>query len=423
MKKTLSTLFLATGLVCGVFAQKFDGLAPTPPMGWNSWNTFETNINEQLVKDIADAFVDLGLKDAGYEYIVLDDGWMMRERDEDGNLVADPEKFPSGMKALADYIHERGLKFGLYNCAGATTCAGYPGSRGHEYQDARTYASWDVDYLKYDWCDTAGLNSQGAYTTMRDALHKAGREVVFSICEWGDTQSWEWGKDVGHLWRISGDIYNCWDCAYDHGGWFSWGVWKIVNMREGIRKFNGPDGWNDFDMMEVGNLATEAENRSHFAMWCILATPLIMGNDLRIATEETVEILTNAGAIAVNQDALGIQGYRHSNDGDFEIWAKPLAGGDWAMAFVNMADGERELAFDWKTEAIADALTGLSLQTEAGSYAVKDLFGKKDLGTTDGALKATVGSHDTLMVRLVASPEAKEAAAAEAAAVEASEES
>ncbi|WP_416444328.1 glycoside hydrolase family 27 protein [Leeuwenhoekiella sp. A16] len=398
MKKILLGIILFTSL--NTFAQKFDGLAETPPMGWNSWNTFGTDINEQLVKDVADKFVELGLKDAGYNYLVLDDGWMSHERDENGNLVADPEKFPSGMKALAAYVHAKGLKFGLYNCAGATTCAGYPGSRGHEYQDARTYASWDIDYLKYDWCNTENINAQGAYTTMRDALYKAGRPMVFSICEWGDNQPWNWGEDVGHLWRVSGDIINCWDCEVGHGSWSSWGVWKIIKMRKGIRKAAGPGHWNDFDMMEVGNGMTDAEDRTHFAMWSMLASPLIMGNDLRTASKETIKTLTNKEVIAVNQDKLGIQGLRFSNEGAFEMWVKPLANDAWAMVFVNMTQEAQNLDFVWGRHEITDDVNGRRLEAKNNMYKIRDLSNHKELGDTSKNLKTTIGSHDVLMIKL-----------------------
>ena len=381
-------------------AQKFKGLAETPPLGWNSWNTFATDINEDLVKGIADKFVELGLKDAGYEYIVLDDGWMARERDENGNLIADPVKFPSGMKALAEYIHSKGLKFGLYNCAGSKTCAGYPGSRGYEYQDARSYASWDVDYLKYDWCNTSKLNAEGAYMTMRDALKAAKRPVVFSICEWGDNKPWEWAKDVGHVWRVTGDIINCWDCEVGHGSWSSWGVWKIINMRKDIRKAAGPGHFNDFDMMEVGNGMTDAEDRSHFAMWSMLASPLIMGNDLRTATEETIKTLANKEVIAVNQDKLGIQGFRFSNENNMEIWLKPLENDAWAMTFVNMSDEPTEINFDWKKHEIGDDVNGRRMEANHNKFSIRDLFNHKNLGDTNSNLKANIESHDVLMIKL-----------------------
>lgn len=398
MKQNLILLFLLITTLS--YSQKFDGLAQTPPMGWNSWNTFATDINEDLVKNIADKFIEFGLKDAGYEYIVLDDGWMAKERDANGNLVADPIKFPNGMKALAEYVHSKGLKFGLYNCAGSKTCAGYPGSRGFEYQDARSYSSWNVDYLKYDWCNTEKLNAEGAYITMRDALKKAGRPMVFSICEWGDNEPWKWAKDVGHLWRVSGDIINCWDCEIGHGSWSSWGVWKIINMRKDIRKAAGPGHWNDFDMMEVGNGMTDAEDRSHFAMWSMLASPLIMGNDLRTASPETIKTLTNKEVISINQDKLGIQGFRFSNDNNIEIWLKPLDNNNWAMTFVNMSDKEVQLDFDFKKHDIGDDVNGLTMDLRNNNYVIRDLYNHKNLGNATANLVSTIKKHDVLMIKL-----------------------
>ena len=398
MKKALFLLLILASI--NIQSQKFEGLAKTPPLGWNSWNTFAADINEQLVKDIADKFVELGLKDAGYEYIVLDDGWMAKERDADGNLIADPIKFPNGMKALADYIHSKGLKFGLYNCAGSKTCAGYPGSRGYEYQDARSYASWNVDFLKYDWCNTGKINAESAYITMRDALKAAERPIVFSICEWGDNQPWKWGKDVGHLWRVTGDIINCWDCEVGHGSWSSWGIWKIINMRKDIRKAAGPGHWNDFDMMEVGNGMTDAEDRTHFAMWSMLASPLIMGNDLRTASKETIKTLTNKEVISVNQDKLGIQGFRFTNENNTEIWLKPLENDNWAMTFVNMSDTPMEINFDWNKHDIGDDVNGKRMDLKNNTFKIRDLFNHKNLGDTSKNLIQKLNSHDVLMIQL-----------------------
>jgi alpha-galactosidase len=400
MRKFISILALTFLLCSNGWSQKFENMAQTPPMGWNSWNTFTTNVNEQLIKDMTDAFIKLGLKDAGYEYIVMDDGWMAMERDKNGNLVPDPAKFPNGLKALADYIHSKGLKIGIYNCAGNKTCGGYPGSRGYEYQDARSYASWDIDYLKYDWCNTGKINAEEAYKTMRDALKMAGRPVVFSICEWGDNQPWNWGKDVGHLWRVSGDIINCWDCEIGHGSWSSWGVWKIINMRKDIRRYAGPGHWNDYDMMEVGNGMTDAEDRSHFAMWCMLASPLIMGNDLRNSSPETIKTLTNKEVTAVNQDKLGIQGLRYTNNDNIEIWVKPLSNNEWAISFVNMKDVPCELNFKWEDQEIGDDINQRNLDTKKETYKIRDLFNHADLGTTKNPLKVKIGVHDVLMVKL-----------------------
>ncbi|MCW3805354.1 glycoside hydrolase family 27 protein [Plebeiibacterium marinum] len=393
----LSLMVFAISLVNG---QKSENLALTPPMGWNSWNTFGCDINEELIKGIADAMVERGLRDAGYEYLVLDDGWMAMERDENGRLYGDTIKFPNGMKALGDYIHSKGLKFGIYNCAGFKTCAGYPGSRGYEYIDAQTYADWGVDFLKYDWCNTEKLNAEGAYLTMRDALYATGRPIVFSICEWGDSNPWKWGKEIGHLWRVSGDIINCWNCEVGHGSWSSWGIWKIINMRTDIRKYAGPGHWNDLDMMEVGNDLTDAENRSHFAMWSILASPLIMGNDIRSATPKTIETLSNEGVVAVNQDSLGIQGFRFSDEYGIETWIKPLINGDWAIVFVNMNDKEVKLYFDWLKHDIGDDVSQKFAKLKYNTYQIQDLFNNKDLGDTSTPLNARIGQHDVLMIRL-----------------------
>ncbi len=400
IKTMKSLLTLVFAIFCTLLsAQKFEGLAMTPPMGWNSWNTFQTDIDEQLIKDIADAFVEKGLQKAGYRYIVIDDGWMARERDSLGYLVPDPVKFPNGLKTVVDYVHSRGLKFGIYNCAGWKTCAGYPGSRGYEFQDARTYASWGVDYLKYDWCNTDRLHAGGAYLTMRNALYTAGRPIVFSICEWGDNQPWEWGKEIGHLWRTTGDISPCWDCEDDHGSWSSWGVMRIVEMREGIRQYAGPGHWNDPDMMEVGNGMTENEDRAHFSLWCMLAAPLIMGNDLRNASVQTLQTLSNEEAIAIDQDPLGIQGFRYSADDSLEVWLKPLRGDDSAVCFLNRNDTPYSLSFDWKDHSIFDELTGRVLNKET-TYQIRDVWKKANTGTTGKKLKAEIMPHDVLMVRL-----------------------
>lgn len=400
MKRYLTFTLMILGCL-HAFSQKTEGLALTPPMGWNSWNTFACDIDEDLIKGIADAMVETGLRDAGYVYLVLDDGWMAMQRDKDGKLYGDPKKFPGGMETLGEYIHSKGLKFGIYNCAGNKTCGGYPGSRGYEFIDAQTYADWGVDYLKYDWCNTENLNAKGAYQTMRDALYATGRPIVFSICEWGDNKPWEWGKEMGNLWRVSGDIVNCWDCEYGHGTWSSWGIWKIINMRKEIRKYAGPGHWNDLDMMEVGNGFSDAENRSHFAMWSILTSPLILGNDIRKIDEETLKTLTNKEVIAVNQDSLGIQGFRFLNEHNIETWIKPLQNGDWAITFVNMNQEPFNLDFDWQKHELGDDLNQKFAKLNENTFKIRDLFNHKDLGDTSKSLKAVIGVHDVLMLRLV----------------------
>lgn len=401
MKKIIKLIVFISFPLC--FAQKFENVALTPPMGWNSWNTFEVNINEDLVKKTADIIVSSGLKDAGYEYIVLDDGWMVKDhRDKNGDLVPDPVKFPHGMKALIDYVHSKGLKFGLYNCAGTQTCAGYPGTRGYEYQDARFYANLGIDFLKYDWCNTNGINATEAYTTMSKALKAAGKPIVFSICEWGDNRPWDWATPVGNLWRISGDIYPCFDCEYKHeeGNWSSWGVLRILEMRKDIRKFSGPDHWNDFDMMEVGNGMTNTEDKSHFTLWSMMASPLFAGNDLRIMKSETLNILTNKEIIAINQDALGIQGFKYQSENGVDVWVKPLFDENWAVVFLNRSDKTQKINFDWKKHIIEDNDFKFILNLTSQKYNVRDLWEHINLGNTNKIFQKELAPHDVIAIKL-----------------------
>ena len=379
---------------------KYEKVAMTPPMGWNSWNTFETNIDEKLVKETADIMVTSGMAAAGYNYIVLDDGWMAKERDTEGNLVPDPIKFPNGMKALIEYVHSKGLKFGLYNCAGTNTCAGYPGTRGHEYQDARFYANLNIDYLKYDWCNTQGITAKEAYTTMSHALKTAGRPIVFSLCEWGDNQPWNWAAPVGNLWRISGDIYPCYDCEFNHGTWSSWGFFKIAEMRKDIRQFSGPDHFNDFDMMEVGDGMTYVEDKSHFALWCMLASPLIAGNDFTKMTQQTLAILTNKELIAINQDQLGIQGFKFSDENNMSIWAKPLKNGNWAISFFNKGNQKQTINFDWKSQVVIDEINKLNASFNKTEYKIRDAFNHNEVKTTKAIFKSDIDFHDVITLVL-----------------------
>ncbi|MFC2137911.1 glycoside hydrolase family 27 protein [Bacteroidota bacterium] len=375
--------------ICSVNAQKFENLALTPPMGWNSWNTFACDIHEDMLKEMVDIIVNRGMKDAGYEYVVVDDCWEALSRDNNGNLIPDPEKFPSGMKTLGDYIHSKGLKFGIHNCAGNTTCNGYPGGRGYEYQDAKTYASWGVDYLKYDWCDHGSANSKETYKTMSDALFAAGRPIVFSLCEWGDTKPWLWAKDIGHLWRTTGDITDCFDCQETYSlGWET-----ILRMQEGLEKYAGPDHWNDPDMLEVGNEGlTYEESKAHFSMWCMLASPLMAGNDLRTMTPEILDILTNKEVIAINQDPLGKQGYRYMNHPGKQIYIKELEDGDFAVCFFNNSDREVPLKINW--EHFNFILNGNDFQ-------VRNLWKKEDLGNTkNNHFNDVILVHGVILLRL-----------------------
>ena len=400
MKKSTSLVFALTfglGLAGGAFAQKFEGLALTPPMGWNSWNTFASNINETLIKETADAMVANGMRDAGYIYIVVDDCWESMQRDAAGNNVPDPKKFPSGMKALGDYLHSKGFKFGIHSCAGTKTCAGYPGGRGHEYQDALTYASWGVDFLKYDWCEHGTADARETYKTMRDAIHTAGRPMVFSLCEWGQNKPWEWAGDVGHMWRTTGDIYDSYD---GRKGW-EMGWKRILDLQytlvdgngpEQIGRYAGPGHWNDPDMLEVGNEGlTLAESRAHFSLWCMIAAPLIAGNDVRNMKPEVREILLNKDVIAIDQDALGKQGYRALADPgkNIEIWVKELSKGEWAVCALNTHSAAADITVEWDR-----------LWTIQGKFNVHDVWAKKSAGDTTKPFKAHVDSHDVLLFRL-----------------------
>ena len=401
-KNILFLLLFLTSL--NVFAQKFEGLALTPQMGWNSWNKFGTDINEQMVKEMADALVSTGLRDAGYNHILLDDGWMEMERDAQGNLVPHRKKVPNGTKVVADYVHSKGLKFGLYNCAGSKTCAGYPGSRGHEYQDALKYAEWGVDYLKYDWCSTGKLNAEEAYITMRDAIYTAGRPILLSICEWGTDAPWKWAQSVGHSWRTTGDIYNCFSCKHDHGGYFSWGALNILDMRDQdeLRKAAGPDHWNDMDMLEVGNGGlTPDEERTHFALWTILNSPLLLGNDLRNMSPQTLDILTNKEIIAINQDSLGIQGFKYKKEGTIEVWVKPMANNEWAICFFNRSQQPSDFTFNWERETIKDNVFDKEITFNRDNiYKIRDLYQHKVIGNTKKALKQKLEPNQSLVVKI-----------------------
>ena len=391
MKRIFFTLALC---IMGVtlHAQSFDDLAKTPPMGWSSWNCFGTNINEDQIKEIADLMVSTGMRDAGYVYLNLDDGWQV-SRDEDGKIVPDEKAFPNGIKALADYIHSKGLKFGLYSCAGSQTCACRPGSRGYQFQDAITYARWGVDYLKYDWCFDEGQSPKAAYKTMSDALKSCGRPIVFSICEWGNSRPWEWAQGVGHLWRTTGDICNSFD-GINH--WGATGVCGIIDKNAGLAQYAGPGHWNDPDMLQVGNgVLTMDENRAQFSMWSMMAAPLIAGNDLRKMDKETLAILTNKEVIAVDQDTLGRQGIRYMKVGDHETWIKELSGGEGAVCFFNRDEEPWEFELNWAK----DIYYGQILPWQQ-PYKVRDLWLHKDLGSTKDKMKIKVPAHGVVLFLL-----------------------
>ncbi len=361
-------------------------LAAVPPMGFNTWNRFGCNVDEALIRETADAMVETGMRDAGYKYLVIDDCWQV-ERAADGRIVADPERFPGGMKALADYVHDQGLLFGLYTDIGPKTCAGRPGSAGFFDIDAASYAEWGVDYVKVDWCHCDDLDAAAEYARFRDALRRAGRPIVLSICEWGRNDPWRWAKGVGQLWRTTADIADSWESV----------VWIIgANSRHAAAA--GPGGWNDPDMLEVGNGGMSFEEyKTHFSLWAIMAAPLMAGNDLRAMTEETRAILLNKEVIDVDQDPLGVQGEVVIERGyGGQVWMKPLADGSKAVAFVNTSAKELAQYVRW-------AQIGLP----PGPARVRDLWAHADLGVHSDTGKhynerfeVKVPAHGVVMVRI-----------------------
>jgi alpha-galactosidase len=361
-----------------------NGLAKTPPMGWNSWNKFGCNVSEDLIRSMADALVASGMRDAGYQYVVIDDCWQV-SRDKDGNIVPDPQRFPHGMKALGDYIHSKGLKFGIYSDAGTLTCQKRPGSRGYEFQDARQYAAWGVDYLKYDWCNHGTQDSAASYSIMRDALLASGRPIVFSICEWGSTKPWLWAGDIGNLWRTTGDISDHFEGKYD----YAWGMTNIVDQQVGIDGYAGPGHWNDPDMLEVGNGGmTNTEYQAHFSLWAVLAAPLMAGNDVRSMTPEIHDILTNKEVIAIDQDPLGQLGRRVRKDGDVEVWSRPLQDGSRAVVLFNRGKETGTIQVNWVD-------LGYPSHVHA---AVHDLWQHKDVGNFGEKFSASVAPHGVVMI-------------------------
>jgi alpha-galactosidase len=368
---------------CGICAAQKSGgrlpvlLAPTPPMGWNSWNKFGCNVSEKLIREIADAMVSSGMKTAGYQYVNIDDCWQVR-READGTIVADPERFPNGIKNLADYVHSKGLKLGIYTDAGRMTCEKRPGSFEHEFQDAKTYASWDVDYVKIDWCFAEGLDPEVQYAKFRDALAQSGRAIVFSICNWGVKAPWRWGPVTGNLWRTTDDISD----NYDR-------MSLIGFSQNGLEKFAAPGHWNDPDMLEVGNGGmSRDEYRTHMALWAILAAPLLAGNDLRTMTAETKELLTNPEVIAVDQDSGGVQGQRVWEEGSLEIWVKRLADGGAAVGLFNRTEAAFKMQLDSR-------LIGVRPMAQ-----LRDLLDHKDLGVINDSYTAEVPKHGVVMLRV-----------------------
>ncbi|MGW0963444.1 NPCBM/NEW2 domain-containing protein [Streptomyces gelaticus] len=368
-----------------VAPQSGNGLALTPPMGFNNWNSTHcrAEFDESMVKGIADIFVEKGLKEAGYEYVNLDDCWAKPQRNAEGKLEADPQRFPNGIKEVADYVHSKGLKIGIYTSAGTKTCdsAGLPGALGHEYSDAQQFADWGIDYLKYDNCNNLGVDAKQRYTTMRDALAATGRPIVYSICEWGENKPWEWAGELGNLWRTTGDINDSWGSML-----------SIMKQNLPLAAAAGPGHWNDPDMLEVGNGGmTDTEYRTHFSMWSVMAAPLLIGSDLRKASAKTFEILSNHEVIAVDQDPLGKQGTVLSSAGGRWVVAKEMQDGSRAVALFNETGSAQRIA----TTAAAVGLP------KADGYTMRDLWEHRSYNTA-GTLAATVPAHGTVLLRVAA---------------------
>lgn len=372
-----------------------------PPLGWNSWNTFTWDINEKLIYETADSLVEQGYRDAGYEYLVIDDCWSLKERDEKGNLVADPAKFPHGMKAVADYVHERGLKFGMYSCAGTHTCAGYPGSFEHEFQDAKQFAQWGVDYLKYDYCfKPRQISGELLYKRMNLALRNCGRDILFSACNWGEDDVYQWIRESGaHMYRSTQDIQDSWDS-----------IQKIALSQIEKEPFTGSFCHNDMDMLVVGmhggsnddfigkiGGCTDTQYKTHFALWAMMGSPLMIGTDIRSASEETKKILQNPDILAINQDPEARGAYRIKvepqwfHEDEAFVLVKALSNGDLAIGLFNLSDSSRELTIQFWDMGLPYA-SGMALS-------LYDCHEHKELGAYKERFAATVPACDCIVVR------------------------
>jgi alpha-galactosidase len=386
-RRALAGVVAATAALLPM-ALRAQTVALTPPMGWNSWNHFAEKIDDATVRKQADAMVSSGMRDAGYVYVNIDDTWEAG-RNAKGEIQSN-QKFPD-MKALADYVHSKGLKLGIYSSPGPKTCAGYEGSYGHEEQDAATYAQWGIDYLKYDLCSFDEIMKKAgspegahklmldAYTKMHNAILKTGRPMVFSLCQYGADHVWEWGASVGgNLWRTTDDISDRYDRM------------SVIGFQQaGLAKFAGPGHWNDPDMLEVGNGKMKPdEYRTHMALWALLAAPLLAGNDLTTMSPETIAILTNHEVISINQDKLGKQGDRVWAEGSQEIWVRELEGGAKAVGIFNRFDWPQAIQVDWVKLGMKNAMKA------------RDIWAGKDLGTLPGKYAVQIPGHGVLLLKL-----------------------
>lgn len=377
-------------------------LAATPPMGWNSWNMFGPRVSADAVCQMADTVISTGLKDCGYEYVVIDDCWSVKDhRDASGSLIPDPERFSGGIKPVADYVHSRGLKFGIYSDAAEMTCAGYPGSFGFEEQDAAMWADWGVDFLKYDYCyappDQATAIER--YTRMGNALKKCGREILFSVCEWGGRSPHLWARQAGgQMWRATGDVIDSWVNVLS-GKWWGLGLDASIDLAANLHEYAGPGGWNDMDMLIVGlggkghvpgTGCTPLEYQTQVSMWSMWCSPLMIGCDLRSMTSETAALLMNREVIAINQDELGRQAARVSKKGPLEIWRKPLANGDVALALLNRGSSGAEISFKAGEVGLLDGARGV----------IRDLWQQADVADFKPSYACEVQPHQTVLLRV-----------------------
>eukprot|EP01095_Lingulamoeba_sp_RSL-Kostka_P003174 TRINITY_DN1407_c0_g1_i1.p1 TRINITY_DN1407_c0_g1~~TRINITY_DN1407_c0_g1_i1.p1 ORF type:complete len:384 (+),score=127.99 TRINITY_DN1407_c0_g1_i1:37-1188(+) len=361
-----------------------NGLALQPPMGWSTWNYYACNINETVIIQTAKSMISSGMKDAGYEYINIDDCWQVG-RYPNGTIIADPVAFPNGIAYLANEIHNLGLKLGIYTCAGNYTCQGRPGSRGYECIDAQTYADWKIDFVKEDWCHTKGMNPENAYQTMSKCLNETNRPMVFSICDWGRGEPWKWGNETGNQWRTTNDIKDTWYLML-----------KNFDLSKRLSKYAGPGGWNDLDMLEVGNGGmSNIEYRTHFSLWAMLSSPLIAGNNLNDMDNDTLNILTAPDVIAVNQDPLGIPAhdlYWDVIEGR-EALARPLSEPNtYAVILFNRHRYRQKLVVYW------DYINpDYNMGTTGKVY---DLWERTSLGNFTGEFTATLEGHDVSLIKV-----------------------
>ena len=409
MKLKTTLLIFSLVLTHTLLSQNQSQLAPTPPMGFMTWNYFGLDIHENDIKTLADAMVETGLRDLGYNYIFIDDGWQ-GGRDNKNNIIADPAKFPSGMKSLVDYVHTKGMKIGIYSDAAPLTCGGYTASLNFEEQDAKTFAAWGFDYLKYDYCGAPAdwQTAISRYERMAKALQNSGRDIAFGICEWGDRSPWLWARKAGgHLWRTTADVRDKWKSHAPAGSaphelhGYGAGILDILEINAGLDKYAGPNGWNDPDMLVVGLYGkkgapstglggtgcTDTEYQSQMSLWCLMAAPLMITCDVRNMNEATKRILTNKDIIAIDQDPLGIQAERKLKTDLLQIFVKPLSNGDVALGILNTSDQEQTIEVNPETLGIFN------------KRKAKDLWSGQTM-KTGKRIKVKMAAHETKVFRL-----------------------